>query len=370
MTSPSSATPLKVAVVGTGGISEAHLSFLSGRSSAGSTADRIRLQAVCDLSPAAARYAAQRYGAARHYTDLDRLLAVEQPDVVHVLTPPSTHVPLSTACLKAGADVICEKPITASSAELTDLLATADSLGRRIMESHNYRFNRTVGAISDAIAGGELGSVREVHIRISLPVTDPGDRFGDRNLPSPIHDMPAGVVHDFTTHFTYLLLHFAPGVDFDRISAAWSRHGDNDVFTVDDLDAMLIGDGPDGAVHAQLRFDARTSPDLFTITVRGSEGYAETDLFNPYLRVVRPRPGGSKLSPMVNQVVNGAGQARAGFRNLTDRIMQHGPLEGMTRMLDQAYTALVTGAPLPVTADDMLQASRLVDRLLSEEVRL
>ena len=279
-------------------------------------------------------------------------------------------MPLATACLKAGADVICEKPITATSAELEDLLATADDLGRRVMESHNYRFNRTIREIDLAIAHGELGVVREVEIRIALPVTDPSDRFGDPNLPNPIHDMPAGVIHDFTTHLTYLLLHFAGGVAFDRVSAAWSRHGDNPVFTVDDLDAVLVGDGPHGSVHGRLRFDARTAPDQFSVVVRGSEGYAETDLFQPFLRVVKPRPGGSKLSPIVNHLVNGAGQARAGFRNLGDKILQHGPLEGMYHMLDLAYTGLVTGAELPVTRNDMLNASRLVDRMLSEEARL
>ncbi|MEM8925234.1 MAG: Gfo/Idh/MocA family oxidoreductase [Actinomycetota bacterium] len=361
---------LKVAVVGTGGISEAHLAFLSGRSSVGPVDDRVDLRAVCDLSPVAARYAASAFGVPAHYTDLDELLAVEQPDVVHVLTPPNTHVPLATACLKSGADVICEKPITATAYELVDLLATADGLGRRVMESHNYRFNPTIRQMGDAVIRGDLGVVREVDIRIALPVTNPNDRFGDPNLPSPIHSMPAGVIHDFTTHLTYLLLHFAGGATFDRVSAAWSRHGDNEIFTVDDLDALLIGEGPDGAVHGRLRFDARTSPDLFSVTVRGSEGYAETDLFHPFLRVVKPRPGGSKLSPVVNHLVNGAGQARAGFRNLSGKIMQQGPLEGMHHMLDLAYHALVSGGDLPVSTDDMLGASRLVDLMLGEEVRL
>lgn len=367
---PRPTLPLKVAVVGTGGISEAHLSFLSGRSSVGPVDGRIDLRAVCDLSPVAARYAARTFGAAAHYTDLDQLLASESPDVVHVLTPPSTHIPLATACLKAGADVICEKPVTSTSAELADLLATADGLGRRLTESHNYRFNRTIRAIGDAVERGELGAVREVEVRIALPVTGTGDRFGDPNLPSPIHGMPAGVIHDFTTHFAYLLLHFAPGVRFERVAAAWSRHGDNDLFRVDDLDALLIGDGPDGAVHARLRFDARTAPDMFSVVVRGSEGYAETELFQPYLRVVKPRPGGSKLSGVVNHVVNGAGQAGSGLRNLSDKILQHGPLEGMYEMLDQTYDALIKGAELPVSGPDMLGASRLVDLLLSEEAAL
>lgn len=365
-----SSQPLKAAVVGTGGISQEHLSFLSGRTAAGDVSDRAELRAVCDLSPAAADYAASTYGASTGYTDVAELLTNEQPDVVHVLTPPSTHVPLATMCLEAGADVICEKPITANASELAALIEAADGLGRRIMESHNYRFNSGIRQIKSAIERGDLGAIREVEIRISLPVTDPAGRFGDANLPSPIHAMPAGVIHDFTTHFSYLLLHLAPAVDYHRVAAAWSRHDDNEIFRFDDLDALLIGDGPDGAVHARLRFDSRSAPDAFSVRVRGSEGYAETDLFQPYLRTVKPRPGGSKLSPVVNHVINGADLVRSGFRNFGDKLLQHGPYEGLHRMLDLTYLALADGTELPVTSDDMMAASTLVDQLLTEGASL
>jgi predicted dehydrogenase len=356
--------------VGTGVISQEHLSFLAGHTAAGDVSWMADLRAVCDLSPAAAAYAATSFGASASYTDLDEMLATERPEVVHVLTPPQTHVELAIACLEAGAHVICEKPITLSRADLEHLLAIAERSGRQVMESHNYRFNASVRGIAEAIAAGRLGAVREVTIRITLPVTDPAGRFGDPNLPSPVHGLPAGVVHDFATHFSYLLLFLAPGVTYQRVAAAWSRHGTNELFTVDDLDALLIGEGPDGAVHARLRFDARSAPDSFTVTVRGSEGMAETDLFQPYLRMVRPRPGGSRLSPVVNHLVNGVCLARAGVRNLGDKLLQRGPYEGLHHMLDLTYRALASGSTVPVTPDDMLAASALVDALLDDAARV
>lgn len=362
--------PLTSAVVGTGAISQEHLSFLAGRTEAGDVSSKADLRAVCDLSPAAARYAATTFGASASYTDLAEMLEVEKPDVVHVLTPPDTHVALATMCLEAGANVICEKPITVNRPDLETLLATAERCGRQIMESHNYRFNSAIREISAAIGAGELGAVREVVIRIALPITDPEGRFGDRNLPNSIHGLPAGVIHDFTTHFSYLLIHLAPGVVYDRVAAAWSRHGDNELFSVDDLDALLVGEGPDGAVHARLRFDARSSPDTFTVTVRGSNGLAETDLFQPYLRLVRPRPGGSKLSPIVNHLVNGTSLVKSGVRNLGHKLLQQGPYEGLHSMLDLTYSALVTGAEMPVSPEDMLAASALVDSLLDEKAAL
>lgn len=368
---PRSALPVKAAVIGTGGISREHLAFLSGRAPAvGSVTGRIHLVGVCDLSNASASYAATQYSASDHYTDVATMLASAKPDVVHVLTPPETHLALGTQCLEAGIHVICEKPITDNASDLRMFLKTAAANDRHLMESHNYRFNSGIQQIKRMVDEGQLGAVREVEIRIALPVTDSEGRFGDKNLPSPIHQMPAGVIHDFTTHFGYLLLNFATDVDFRRISAAWSNHEGRSDFRFDDLDATLIGDGPEGAVHGRLRFTANTGPDAFTITVRGSHGWAETDLFQPYVKAVIPRPGGSQLSPIVNHLANGGGLIRDGVRNLGRKILQHSPYEGLHLMLDETYSALTTGRDLPVTPAQMLATSELVDRLLSEEVRL
>jgi predicted dehydrogenase len=97
-------TMLKSAVIGAGAISKEHLSFLEKSSYA-------HLVGVCDLSYAAARYAAQRFHADTQYTDYRKMLTEAKPDVVHILTPPQTHLQIATGCLEAGAHVICEKPV-------------------------------------------------------------------------------------------------------------------------------------------------------------------------------------------------------------------------------------------------------------------
>ncbi len=362
---------LRAAVVGTGSISSEHLTFLSGRSRfVDATPGRVAPVAVCDLSPVSARYAAETFDVPNHYTDLERLLEFERPDVVHILTPPSTHVQLASLCLEAGAHVICEKPVAASIDELEALLDVADRCDRKITESHNYCFNPAITDISRLLDDGTLGQLREVEIRIVLPVTDTGGRFGDANLPHPIHSMPAGVIHDFTTHFASLLLHFTGHVRFHRAAAAWSNHSNNPLFRFDDLDALMIGEGPDGPIHGRFRFDAGAGPDTFTVRVYGSRGWAETDLFQPNTRVVIPRAGGSQLSPIANHVANGAELIRNGVANLGRKVMQRTPYEGLHLMLDETYRALATGDTLPVTNDDMRAVARLVDQLLEEKTRL
>ena len=363
---------LKSAVIGTGVISKQHLSFLQ-------KCAKTHLVGIFDLSPAAVNYAVETYGTgqlangqpdgqapATAYTDYAQMLAAARPDVVHILTPPQTHQTIATDCLKAGAHVICEKPVATTYQDFQDLWKISQACERHLIEDQNYRFNGPVRAIRELIDDGTLGAVQEVEIRMALDLRS-GGRYADENLPSPIHQMPAGVIHDFITHLSYLLLSFLPETtDFDRVSAAWSNHGGGDLFKYDDLDALVIGQ----QVHGRIRFSSYTSPDCFSITVRGDRGYAETDLFQPYLRCVVPRSGGKQLSPLVNHFANGWELMNASARNFRRKIMQKTPYEGLHYLLGETYSALSAGEQPPIGFDDMARTSQLVEALLAPENRL
>lgn len=191
-------TALKAAVIGTGAISKEHLSFLS-------KCDLAHLVGVCDISLAAAQYAARQFQANTAYTDYRQMLEVAKPDVVHILTPPNSHKAIATDCLQAGAHVICEKPITLTYDEFKDLWSIAQSCDRHLIEDQNYRFNEPILAIVQLIKDGILGEVQEVEVRMALDIRS-GGRYSDENLPSPMHQYPAGVIHDFLTHLCYLTL--------------------------------------------------------------------------------------------------------------------------------------------------------------------
>lgn len=347
-------TQLKSAVIGTGAISKEHLSFLSKSKYA-------ELAAVCDLSRASAKYAAQRYGAESFYTDYQQMLQEVKPDIVHILTPPHTHKQIAIDCLEAGANVFCEKPIAPTYAEFQELENIAKSKKLWLIENQNYCFNEKILAIKKLIDDGTLGEVREVEVRIALPVRD-GGVFADENLPNPIHKLPAGVVHDFITHLCSLVVRFIP--DCDRVSAAWNNHGGGDLFKYDDLDAIAIGN----YAHARIRFTSHALPKAFSVIVRGSLGYAETDLFQPYLRCVVPRAG-EVLSPLINHFVNGYDLITSTFINFRNKIMQKTPYEGLHRLLEETYTALVDGQTPPISFEEMERTNRLVNQLLLETAR-
>lgn len=363
------AEPLAAAVIGAGGISLQHLPFLQ-------QSELVRLVGICDLSPISAEIAARRFGAESHFTDVAEMLAVSKPDVVHVLTPPQSHGFLVSMALEAGAHVICEKPMAATYGQTKDLIDKATAADRYLVENHNYRFNDEVLALRAIIDEGRIGEVREVDIRIALPVRDPAGRFGDPNVPSPIHQMPTGVLHDFITHLSYLMIEMSGVSHFERVLSALSNHGGGELFRYDDLDALLIStvdpaSGETGKaipVHGRIRFSCSTSPDLFSIVVRGDQGQVSSDIFHPHFELLIDRPGGPQLTPIVNHIVNGASLARAGLRNFGQKLLQHTPYHGLSRFLELTYSALANGEAPPVTAQNVLDAARLVDDMLAASV--
>jgi predicted dehydrogenase len=343
-------TPLRVAVIGCGAIAYEHLPFLSG-------SPLVRLTAVCDHSAAMASAAAERFGADRVFIDVADLLAAAQPDVVHVLTPPHTHGAVVKAALEAGAHVICEKPLAGSERETESLLDAADAANRVLQESRNLLFNDPVLALQRLKVAGRLGRIVECEILLSLNfILGP---FGDTNLSGPAVKLPGGAVHDFVPHLAYLFCALAGVDEVQQLRGTLQNRSGNARVGFDFLDALLSA----GEVRGRLRIATDTAPDAFRVIVRGTAASAETDLYNPFLRI-EGAPHQGKLAPF-GQVTAGLALFRAGISGMRNKVMGHGTMHGLPRMLDAIYTALIQGAPPPFSRKEMLATARLTDRLIA-----
>jgi len=87
------------------------------------------------------------------------VLADENIDAVHVCTPNDLHFPMVKAALQAGKNVLCEKPLTMTSAESRELAALAEKKNLAHCVNHNLRFYPVVQQIRSMIANGELGDI-------------------------------------------------------------------------------------------------------------------------------------------------------------------------------------------------------------------
>lgn len=142
----------RCAIIGTGAIAHAHAEALAALD------DRARLVAVVDVDADRAAAFAQRFAPdAAVYTDAAELLAAQPLDLVHVCTPPQTHVPLAIAAIDAGVPVLVEKPTALSLAEMDRLVDASVTAGVPALTVFQHRFGAAARRLRRLAAEGVLG---------------------------------------------------------------------------------------------------------------------------------------------------------------------------------------------------------------------
>lgn len=121
----------------------------------------VRLAAVADVVPEAARALAEETGA--EALDAESLLARDDVEAVLVTTPPDTHVDVIVAAAKAGKHVFCEKPLGRTAGESHEMWRRVGATGVKHMTAFNYRFVPAVRLAREMLEAGELGDV--LHFR-------------------------------------------------------------------------------------------------------------------------------------------------------------------------------------------------------------
>lgn len=87
---------------------------------------------------------------------LDEVLAAS--DIVDIVTPTPTHRELAEQALRAGKDVVCEKPLGRSAEDAQALASLAPDLGRQLYPGHVVRFFPEYAAMHQAVVDGTIGT--------------------------------------------------------------------------------------------------------------------------------------------------------------------------------------------------------------------
>ncbi len=126
--------PLRIAIVGAGDFAHEHARSITA------LPQFARLVAVVDPTQERARAFCAAHAVPAAYADTTTMLRAEQPDVVAICSPPHTHAPLTIEALRAGAHVVCEKPLVLSLAELDEIAAVEGETGRTCIGVFQWRY--------------------------------------------------------------------------------------------------------------------------------------------------------------------------------------------------------------------------------------
>lgn len=151
---------IRVAVVGTGGISASHLAAYRA------FGERCTVVALSDVSPERAHARRREFGLdqANVHASHEELLAAEQVDLVSICTPPSTHEAISVDFLTAGVNVLCEKPMAPSLAACDAILRAEAQGGAFFSSVAQNRFRDDVVRLKALLDSGLAGPVSHVQV--------------------------------------------------------------------------------------------------------------------------------------------------------------------------------------------------------------
>jgi predicted dehydrogenase len=348
---------LTVVLVGCGKAAENHISEIqkTGRAS---------VVAVCDVEPLMAEQLAVRYGVPHSYTDLDAMLDAERPDVVHITTPPESHLPLALRSMDAGCHVLVEKPLTLSSADSQALVDHAVMRHRKLTIAYGFYFDPIARTLRKAVADGILGDV--VHVESFLGYALAG-QFGsvvaaDRD--HWVHRLPGKLIHNVVDHLLNKITEFI-SAEATVHARAWQREPDRHagLRMADELRVMIF----DGDVSAFATFTSHAQPLAHGLVVYGTRNSARLDFESGTIvfgsTSALPGPFG-RLSHTLGQSLQ---YFRQGTKNAVGFVRsEYHALAGLNFLIGAFYDSIREDTPVPIPYKDILEVAAMTDTVLAQ----
>src|SRR4051812_7298510 len=204
---------------------------------------------VFSSDPEKTRRSAQALGVdeSRAYPSVEAMIAAEKarPDgveVVSIVTPNHVHYVQSAACLEAGLDVICDKPLTTNTADAEKLVQLAAQKRRLLGVTFNYTGYPMVRHAKQLIADGLIGTLRVVQAEypqgwLATALEKTGQKQASWRTDPKLAG--AGALGDIGSH-SFQLVEFVTGEKVAEVAA--------------DVSAIVPGRSIDDNVNVLLRF--------------------------------------------------------------------------------------------------------------------
>ncbi|ALS26865.1 Gfo/Idh/MocA family oxidoreductase [Paenibacillus cisolokensis] len=159
---------IKVAVIGCGSIANgSHIPAYMANPSA-------EIKYFCDIRLERAEQAVKKNGCGQAIADYRVILDDPEIEAVSICTPNDGHAPITIDCLRAGKNVLCEKPAARTYSEALEMQKVQHETGKILNIGVVNRFNSGVNLIKQIIDDGELGELYHVYVSFRAHRSIPG----------------------------------------------------------------------------------------------------------------------------------------------------------------------------------------------------
>jgi predicted dehydrogenase len=350
---------LNIGIVGCGKIADGHIEEIQKLGCA-------RVLAVCDLEPMLAEQLAVRYSVPHRYADFDRMLCDHRLDVIHIATPPRSHLALAQKAAGAGCHVFLEKPLALNATDGQRLIESMQQSARKLTINYWYNFESAALALKDFVAKGKLGD--PIHIE-SYYGYDLAGGFGQALLSDDrhwVHQLPGKLFQNIIDHAINKITPFLPDGPMEIVARAYRRRHLKDDLTdgvLDELRVMIIS----GGVSAYVTFSSHARPVGHFMRVHGTKNTVHIDFALRSMSVEKRQTIPSalgRLLPPFAATWQSLRQSSNNVREFAGSRFQF--FAGMNRLFSQFYQSILHDTPVPIPYAEILRVSQIMDEISSQ----
>lgn len=187
----------KVAIIGCGTIANnAHIKAYLANPNA-------EIKYFCDIILDKAEKCVTDYGCGTAVEDYHTILQDPEIEAVSICTPNAVHAPIAMDCLRAGLNVLCEKPAARTYQEALEMQKVQHETGKVLNIGVVNRFNTGVNIIKNMIDNGDLGEIYHVYVsfRSHRSIPGLGGAFTTKSIAG------GGVLIDWGVHFLDIVMY-------------------------------------------------------------------------------------------------------------------------------------------------------------------
>ena len=143
---------------------------------------RSELLAVASRSKERAQAYAKQWNIPHAYGTYEQMLADPAINVIYLSLPNHLHAEWAIKCAEAGKHVLCEKPITITTEEVTRMAQAAEKNGVIIQEAAMTRFHPQTQYLRELVAKRVIGDIRLIRGVFAFTLENPADIRLDTNM--------------------------------------------------------------------------------------------------------------------------------------------------------------------------------------------
>src|ERR671922_641285 len=223
-----------------------------------------RLAAIVSADRTRAHTLAQEHHATGyHYDEFRQALQRDDVQAVYLALPNSLHCDYAVEAARAGAHVVCERPMAVMADECRRMLRTCQTNRVKLMVAYHIQAHPAYKKVLELVRGGAIGAPKTFSSDTTIRVHDPDDVRLQRRLGGgPMYDLGVPAIFVARTLFA------AEPAQVMAMTARMTRRYGGDV---DESTVALIRFPEDRLTHFHTSFGEEPTA---VLTVFGEDGYA------------------------------------------------------------------------------------------------